>query len=294
MPPFRAYGIFGIIRTFMKKLGLLSIVALLSLGARASWYWPFGSKEGDEPVRISKLIEPASLLIDEATDLASDGKVDDAVEKYRKALLELDRIEAENPERAKSSEFATVRNKRAYVNAAIDSMLLGQVKNNAKAVAVSDTTALEKRLAEERGEKKVEKRNGEGEKNVEKKGGGREKKVESAKPLAKREQAMRDIAAGDYGSAELVINEMLVEKPNGAAALNLKAALEAKRGNFKEAEHALDQAIMFNPRSHSAYYNMAVLLLQMDGSNKGAAKRFYETGRAMGGAADEDLEKRFR
>ena len=96
-------------------------------------------------------MEPASELIDEASDLAADGKIDESVEKYRKALAELDRIELENPERAKSTEFATLRNKRAYVNAAIDSMLLSQVKQNAKAVAVSDTTELEAKLAEEKG-----------------------------------------------------------------------------------------------------------------------------------------------
>ena len=71
-------------------------------------------------------MEPATELIDEASDLAADGKIDESVEKYRKALDEIDRIERENPERAKSTEFATLRNKRAYVNAAIDSMLLSQ------------------------------------------------------------------------------------------------------------------------------------------------------------------------
>ena len=92
-------------------------------------------------------MEPATALIDEASDLAGDGKSVESVEKYREALKELDRIERENPERAATSEFATLRNKRAYVNAAIDSLLLGQVKSNAKAVAVSDTTELERKLA---------------------------------------------------------------------------------------------------------------------------------------------------
>jgi len=135
----------------MGKFGVFALIAVLVCGVQASWYWPLGSDKVDErPKRISELIAPASALIDEASDLAAEGKTDESVEKYRQALSVLDRIEMENPERAKSAEFATLRNKRAYVNAAIDSMLLGQVKSNAKAVSVSDTTKLEKRLAAEK------------------------------------------------------------------------------------------------------------------------------------------------
>ena len=73
-------------------------------------------------------------------------------------------------------------------------------------------------------------------------------------------------------------------------ALNLKAALEMKQGKFAEAERTLDQAVSSNPRDPSAYYNLALLLLQKDAGNKSSAKRYYETGRAMGGAADPQLE----
>ena len=286
----------------MRKIAVIFFALVFAGGVQASWYWPFGSDEGPEesPRRISELMEPATKLIDEASDFASDGKVDESVEAYRKALMELDRIERENPERAKSSEFATLRNKRAYVNAAIDSMLLGQVKRNAKAVAVSDTTELERKLAEERGEKKVE---GEGEeKNPKSEVVDVQRKKTSAvhlesspspqspKPATKRERAMDAIANGDYATAEALINEMLVAKPNGAMALNLRAAMEMKQGRFDVAEDTLDQAIMSNPRSHFAYYNLAVLLLQKDAGNKASAKRYYETGRAMGGPEDAVLE----
>ena len=283
----------------MKRFALFTLSLVLSLGVQASWYWPFGSEDGDEPdvPRISELMEPASLLIDEASDLAAEGKTSESVEKYRAALAELDRIEQENPERAKTSEFATLRNKRAYVNAAIDSMLLGQVKSNARVVAVSDTTELEKKLAAERGGKKV-KEKGEGEEK--KPSAVRLKPSPSPKPTpspktaaqsqTKREQAMDDIERGDYAAAELLINEMLAAKPNGAMALNLKAALEMKRGNLAAAEAALDQAVMSNPRNYSAYYNTAVLLLQKGEGNKSSAKRYYETGRAMGGPENPELE----
>lgn len=120
----------------------------------ASWYWPFGgSDKAKERLRISELMEPTSELIDEAADLADEGKITEAVGKYNAALRELDRVEAENPERAQSAEFATVRNKRAYINSAIDSLLLKQAQKNAKAVAVTDTTELERRYAELKGKK---------------------------------------------------------------------------------------------------------------------------------------------
>ena len=266
-------------------------------GVQASWYWPFGSDEGGEaPKRISELMEKASELIDEASDFAADGKIDESVETYRKALKELDRVERENPDRAKSSEFATLRNKRAYVNAAIDSMLLSQVKQNAKAVAVSDTTELEKKLAEEKGLKVSKFESLKDEKT------GAESMQQEApqplkpstpqtfKPLTKREQAIDAIAGGDYAAAENLIKEMLAEKPNGAMALNLRAAMEMKQGKLDVAESTLDQAIMSNPRDHSAYYNLAILLLQKDAGNKASAKRYYETGRAMNGPENAELE----
>ena len=286
----------------MRELAVIFCVLAFAGGVQASWYWPFGSDEGPEesPRRISELMEPATKLIDEASDFAADGKVDESVESYRKALMELDRIERENPERAKGSEFATLRNKRAYVNAAIDSMLLGQVKRNAKAVAVSDTTELERKLAVERGETPElegveEKSKSEVEveqRNVKKSTVRLESShsPQSAKPTTKRERAMDAIANGNYAVAEGLIKEMLAEKPNGAMALNLRAAMEMKQGRFDVAEATLDQAIMSNPRSYFAYYNLARLLLQKDAGNKASAKRYYETGRAMGGPEDEVLE----
>ena len=269
---------------------------VLACGVQASWYWPFGSDDVSEDApRISELMEPATELIDEASDLAADGKVDESVEKYRKALDELDRIERENPERSKSAEFATLRNKRAYVNAAIDSMLLSQVKQNAKVVAVSDTTELEKKLAQERAKDKPNAVRPSGLEDAEPKPAEQpatrnpQPATRSSQPLTKRDQAIADIANGDYAAAELLIKEMLEAKPDGVMALNLKAALEMKQGNFNEAEKTLDRAISVHPRNPSAYYNLALLSLQKDG-NKSVARRYYETGRAMGGAADSQLE----
>ena len=281
----------------MRRIALFAVALTFACGVRASWYWPFGSDDVDTGApRISELMEPATELIDEASDLASDGKIDESVEKYRKALDELDRIERENPERAKGVEFATLRNKRAYVNAAIDSMLLGQVKRNAKVVAVSDTTELERKLAEERGEKSESEVVGV-------QGNGKNSTVRlpttteakpASKPATKRERAIADIANGDYAAAEVFIRESLTAKPNNAMALNLRAAMEMKQGKLDAAEKTLDLAISTHPKNPSAYYNFALLTLQKDADNKSVAKRYYETGRVMGGAADPQLEALFK
>ena len=294
----------------MNRLTLLAFALALAGVAHASWYWPFGSDDDGEERRIprlSELMEGASTNIDAAVDFAEDGKTAEAIEAYRRALSELDGVERDYPELSDKPEFATLRNKRAYVNAAIDTLLLGQVKANAKAVAVSDTTELEKKLAAERAAKK-----GESPESPEKESPGEGKKpgeqaTQEAKPetrpepkpeskpaptrpLSVRDRVIADIEKGDWDAAELGVNEMLVAKPNDAVALNLKAAIEAEQGKFKEAEETLDQAIMSNPRSHQAYYNMADLMLKRTPPNVGAARRYYETGRAMGGQRDERLE----
>lgn len=276
------------------KFGILVCIFALAFTAQASWYWPFGSDDVDEkkkPPRLSELMEPASLLIDEASDLAADGKTTEAVDKYREALKELDRVERENPERVKAPEFSTVRNKRAYVSAAIDTLLMTEARYNAKAVSVSDTTELEKKLAAERNPQKTPEKNKKNAVVAEKPAEEKVVDVKPKKPLTKSQQVLADIAKRDFNAATLLIKEMLVEKPNDAAALNLRAIKEAAEGDLKAAESTLDQAIQSNPRNHYAYYNMATLMLQISAANKDVARRYYETGRAVGGPVDANIER---
>jgi len=321
----------------MKRYIALFAAVIATVSAEASWYWPFGS--GDETAkepRLSELMAPATQLIDEASDFAADGKTQDAVDKYRKALIELDRIEAENPERAQKQEFASVRNKRAYVNAAIDTLLLEQVKTNAKPVAVSDTKGLEDRLAEERGLKKpkasepaaaekpavpkqpvvnakpldevnpatAKKPKEEAKPVPDKKADAKPAAKPQAKPQEKKPVAdaratesdkakdVRAIAKGDFVVARAGLAKMLARSPKDPTPLNLKAAMFSAQGKLAEAEATLDEAILANPKSHFAYYNMALLLLKKDPfANRDAARRYYESGRAFGGPKDTELEE---
>lgn len=280
---------------------------------------------------MSELMEDASLMIDEASDLANQDKITEAVEKYKEAFKELERLERENPKRAATSEFSTVRNKKAYISAAIDSLLLDQASSNARAVAVTDTSEIEKRYAREQAAASlgmrivdVEKEEkADDAKHVDDKGGDKEKEpvdVNPAKKTSSRSKtataaarrariakavaknpgnrrtkvmlAAEDLKNKDYAAAELTIKDLLSEKPNDATALSLKAALEAAKGEYDEAKETLHQMIRSNPRIYSGYYNLARLIVRTEGeSGKAAAGRYYETGRVYGGPVDESLEE---
>ena len=287
----------------MKQLLSFALVLALGTGVEASWYWPFSSDDETKPPRVSELMEPASVMIDEAYDLADEGKTSEAVEKYRAALAELDRIEVENPDRVKEPEFNTLKNKRATVMAAIDSLLLSEAQDNARAIAVSDTTELQKKYDAKHGKApKMEERGAakpESEATTESTevAGEIEAPTEQPevielpqKPKSKMAIALEDLAKRDFAAVELTVREILEERPNDAAALNLKAAAEMAQGDAKAAEKTLDQAIMSNPRGYHAYYNMARLMAGLKG-NRSGAKRYYEAGRSLGGPIDAKLEE---
>ena len=290
----------------MVRFGAFAVAATLSLGALGSWYWPFGSDDEEVIPRISELMEPASTNIDAATDFEFDGKFDEAIAGYEAALRELDKVEAEYPDQMDKPEFTTVKTKRAYVRAKIDTLKFLQVKENSKAVAVSDTTELEKKLAAEKAaaakaatpepEPEAEKPASEPEKpSVEKPAPApakpAPKKPAPAKALSRQQRIAKAIADGDYAAADADIAETLRTRPNDAAALNLRAMMESAQGKLRDAEHTLDQAIQSNPKSYHAYYNMARLILKAYPDNKDGARRYYETGRAVGGPRNAALEE---
>ncbi len=297
----------------MVRFGVFAVAATLSLGALGSWYWPFGSDDEEVIPRVSELMEPASTNIDAATDFEYDGKFDEAIACYEAALRALDMVEAEYPDQMKKPEFTTVKTKRAYVKTKIDTLKFLQVKENSKAVAVSDTTELEKKLAEEKAaaakaatpatEPAAEEPTPAPAAEVPASAPAPAAPAPRAKPAAKpaapapakalsrQQRIAKAIADGDYAAADADIAETLRTKPNDAAALNLRAMMESAQGKYRDAEHTLDQAIQSNPKSYHAYYNMARLILKAYPDNKDGARRYYETGRAMGGPRNAALEE---
>ena len=132
---------------------LFIVACAFALGAQGAWYWPFGSDEDgtNSPPRLHRLLEPANDYIELAQDASLEGDSEKALENYRLALGELDRVEAEHPDRAESAEFAPLRLRRAACTAAIDAIRFAQVNENVCPVSVTDTTELQKRWNKEHG-----------------------------------------------------------------------------------------------------------------------------------------------
>ena len=136
---------------------LLSVMfACVAPTTRAAWYWPFGNDEDspDAKPRLHRLLENANDLIEQAEDAALDGDAEKALELYNSALTNLVDVAAKNPDRAEKPEFAPLRNKIAATSAAIDSIRFAQVNRNIRAVAVTDTTELQRKYDEEQARKK--------------------------------------------------------------------------------------------------------------------------------------------
>ncbi len=135
------------------KTSLFLLAGTLTLCAQGAWYWPFGADRDstNAPPRLHRLLEPANDFIELAQDASLEGDTDKALENYRFALEELDRVETEYPDRAASAEFAPLRLRRAACTAAIDAIRFAQVNENMRPVSVTDTTELEKRWEKEQG-----------------------------------------------------------------------------------------------------------------------------------------------
>ena len=179
---------------------VVMLAGAFALCAQGAWYWPFGTDEDstNAPPRLHRLLEPANDYIELAQDASLDGDTAKALENYRLALEELDRVESEHPDRAASAEFAPLRLRRAACTAAIDAIRFAQVNENVRPVSVTDTTELQKRWNKAQGvggdedappaEKKAdkgEKREQETEKKAEE---STQEQVKKAEPLTSAEE----------------------------------------------------------------------------------------------------------
>ncbi len=319
----------------MKKNIIFIFVFSLLWGAYADWFWPFGNEAQNDKkeLRLSELMEKASLAIDDAVDLADNGKISEAIEKYKEAIAELDRVERENPDRAKTPEFSTLRTKRAYSKNAITSLQMSEALLNARSVAVTDTTELEKKLADEK-RKKREKATEPDKKKAEppkenRVVGAQTNKVESIgllidclddgskteKPDVKaapskisaaakaekpkksdprRDEVLSALKEEQYDKATAIVKEMLKDDPNGVLPLNLLALICKAQGRLDDAEKVLFKCMTANKHSYYTYYNMARLYLMKNPPDKSGAKYYYETGCLYTDQRDLEIERRLK
>lgn len=300
-------------------LCLISAVLLCAATAHAAWYWPFGSDEDspDRPPRLHRLLENANDLIEQAEDASLDGDAEKALELYNAALTNLVDIANRNPERAEKPEFAPLRNKIAATSAAIDSIRFAQVNQNIRAVAVTDTTELQKRYDAEQAKKKgldkvlEEKKEPEkaekDEANVEKKD---DAAIKAPKPAAlsvaepsaasvaafdeKIQLALKELKAKDYAAADLLLEELEKERKGDLNVLILRAAAQNGMKYHLAARRTLEKAMRAHPKSYLPYYNLAYLMFKLEDEGVESARQYYELGRALGGPLDERIESRLK
>ena len=342
----------------MRRILFLVIPLCAALLVRGAWYWPFGSKEDDpsEPLRLHRLLEDANNYIEIAEDEALKGNADKALENYRLALGELDRVERENPERAETAEFSPLRNKRAACVAAMDAIRFAQVDNNERAVSVTDTRELQKRWNKKHGIKEPPEVKYKKDINDPKESNDiKDKDVKSSEDLkvvkdapapvkvvqptkppetapapvaavtavaqpeesepvpeppvavepvtsgntseldfaTRRKTAIAEVRNKDYVAADIILEDLLREKPNDLNLLMLRAAAQAGMGSKYAARRTLEKAMRAHPRSHLPYYNLANLCLQM-GAGVEAARQYYELGRTVGGPPLPALEAQLK
>ena len=284
----------------------------------AAWYWPFGEDEDspDAKPRLHRLLENANDLIEQAEDAALDGDAEKALDLYNSALTNLVDVAAKNPDRAEKPEFAPLRNKIAATSAAIDSLRFAQVNRNIRAVAVTDTTELQKKYDAEQEKKKSPKKadakKPEGEKPAEKKPEEKAKPAE-AKPAEKKsapaakpkpvvvegldarvQTALGEIQSKDYAAADLLLADLEKVLPNDLNVLILRAAAQNGLKYHLAARRTLEKAMRAHPKHYLPYYNLAYLMFQIEGEGAQSARQYYELGRTLGGPRDDRLERRFK
>ena len=245
----------------------LLLAAAAVAAAHAHAFLGFGGSSTNKPPKLHVLMQTANDYIEEAQLQELNGDADKAIELYKKALEELDRIADENPERAETSEFAPLRNKMAVCEIQIDAIKLEQVKANERSVAVTDTTELQKKYDEKHGIKRPksaadeEKAKKEAAEKAKKEA--EEKARREAAEKAKREAAEKAKRNAEEASVNAVkTGDAAVSVSGAKAAEALEGHLEDAKdavaeGKLDDAQKALVAALKISPDNWDARYLMA-------------------------------------
>jgi tetratricopeptide (TPR) repeat protein len=304
------------------------LVLLLAAGVCAA---PGAARAKEKEPKVSELLKDANDLMSQASAAYVDGNAKEAIETYRKAMTELDRIEQENPRRAAGSEFAPVRYRRALCETEIDRIMLEEMNATARTVAVTDTSALEAKRA---ARKKEAETNNLPEAAVKLAAKGAEpppeaadhpaggkvnvrEELEWAKDMlsvdrfdevekalvrvlkndpenvdARLLMALARVQQDKHSDALVVLDDLLQDVPDDESALLLAAGSYAASGNYSRAMGALDKVLKTNPGRPDGYHNMAWLLLEMNPGKLEEPEMYYRQAVKLGGPRDRDLERR--
>ncbi len=226
------------------KTTILFVAATLA-AAPLMAFWGFGGSSTNKPPKLHVLMQTANDYIEEAQVCELNGDGDKAIDYYKKALAELDKIVAENPERAETAEFAPLRNKAAVCTIQIDAIKLEQVNANERRVAVTDTTELQKKYDAKHGIKRLKSEKDSAAEDAKK------KEEEASKKKAEEEAARKK-------AAELAAKE----KAERESATTIEGFLEDAKdaiasGKYDAASKSLVAAMKIDPENWDARYLMA-------------------------------------
>ncbi len=219
-------------------------------------------KAPKEP-KVVELLTNVNELMSDASAAYVDGNAKEAIEIYRKAMLELDRIEDDNPVRATTSEFAPVKFRRALCETETDRIMLEEMNATARTVTVTDTTALEKKRAER---KKAAETNNMPEAAIKlTTKQGKEPDVETIDEPARKERSdikfslkeelefAKDMLSVDHFDAtEKSLVKILKHDPENLEARLLMALLRVQQNQASDALIVLDDILQSVPEDESA------------------------------------------
>jgi len=272
------------------KAGLAALALLSASVAQGAWYWPFDNDSTNKPPRLHRLLTKANDYIEIAEDESLMGNGDKAIENYRLALDELNRVERENPDRADTPEFAPLRTKRATCQSAIDTIRFAQVNDNERAVQVTDTKELQKKWNKKHGIKTPEDEEEE-----------RQAKEKAAKEAQQRNaldgvtrsalsEVLALLKANDLEGASKKLEAVEKTKGDDVTVLLLRSGIQVAKGHDFAARRTLERAIKLHPNDYLPLYNLANLALKIDDDQE-TARRYYEKGRKLGGPENAALER---
>lgn len=260
---------------FFRSLLVVLLAVLVCAGPAAAWA---KDKEKEAKPKVSVLLKEANRLMEQAQAAYVDGKSSEAIEGYRKALAEIDRVERENAEMIASSEFAPVRFRRALCETEIDRILLEDVNAKARTVAVTDTAELEAKRAER---KRAAETNNQAtvSKDLAQKtrAGNSDPAAEAsadeppAAPVADAKPAVTPEKNPEPASAPAPAPEKKSEKPAAASGKPVDVAQELEWAKdmvsvdrFEEAEKALIAVLKQTPENRDARFLMALCLVRQE------------------------------
>ncbi|MFA7174440.1 MAG: hypothetical protein WC340_13705 [Kiritimatiellia bacterium] len=232
-----------------------SFLVLIILTCSLFSFAAVAAEEGGK-VKVSVLLKDANEIMDEAQKTYVDGDSTKAIELYRKALVELLKIERQYPERVTSADFAPLRFRRALCETEVDRIMLDTVNSSSRSVAVTDTRELERKRRDRAAEAATNKLAKVSKKLTPKGSDGRAMETELPEPEiidAPSKGSLEKTSAGKLSAKEVNLAEELEWA---------KDMLSVEK--YDEAEKSLILILRSEPESFKARYLMALTLMRQN------------------------------